>query len=120
MIAATVERVRANLLVRGLFALYLLILVVWGSQPDARGQLVAALGIVIARIVGVMALGLLYIGIGLSPLEQFLTPSNAPVVDGAGQAWRSHQIWGVSALLGLSTMVLVGVIALIRLQRASH
>jgi hypothetical protein len=62
----------------------------------------------------------LFTGIGLSPLEQFLTASDAPVVDGAGQAWRSHQIWGASALLGLSTMVLAGVIALIRLRRASH
>jgi hypothetical protein len=53
------QRVRANLtgLARGLFALYLPMLVVWGSQPDARGQLVAALGIVIASMVGVMALG---------------------------------------------------------------
>jgi len=58
MIAAAVERVRANLLVRGLFALYLLMLVVWGSQPDARGHLVAAIGIVIASVAGVMALGL--------------------------------------------------------------
>jgi uncharacterized membrane protein len=58
MMAAAVERVRANLLVRGLFALYLFMLVAWGSQPDARGQLVAALGIAIAGIVGVMALGI--------------------------------------------------------------
>jgi hypothetical protein len=38
MIAAA--RVRANLavLARGLFALYLLMLVAWGSQPDTRGQ----------------------------------------------------------------------------------
>lgn len=59
MIGAAAQRVRENLtgLARGLFALYLPMLVVWGSQPDARGQLVAALGIVIASMVGVMALG---------------------------------------------------------------
>jgi hypothetical protein len=44
MIAAAATRVRANLsahwagLARGLFALYLLLLVAWGSQPDTRGQ----------------------------------------------------------------------------------
>jgi putative membrane protein len=60
MIATAVERVRANLtgLARGLFALYLLMLVVWGSQPDARGHLVAAIGIAVASVAGVMALGL--------------------------------------------------------------
>ena len=45
-------------LARGLFFLYLGMLVVWGSQPDARGQLVAAIGIAIASVAGVMALGL--------------------------------------------------------------
>jgi hypothetical protein len=45
-VIAAAEQMRANLtgLARGLFALYLLMLVVWGSQPDARGQLVAAIG----------------------------------------------------------------------------
>jgi uncharacterized membrane protein len=64
MIAAAATRVRANLsahwagLARGLFALYLLLLVAWGSQPDTRGQLVAALGVAVASVIGVMALGL--------------------------------------------------------------
>ncbi len=59
MIATAAKRVVTNMagLARGLFALYLLMLVVWGSQPDARGHLVAALGIAIASVAGVMALG---------------------------------------------------------------
>ncbi|MGZ5928984.1 MAG: carotenoid biosynthesis protein [Rhizomicrobium sp.] len=281
MIAAAVGRVRANLadLARGLFALYLLMLVVWGSQPDARGHLVAALGIAIAGLVGVMALGLprvllflaivlavtltienigvatglpfghyhfqasqfslwvgrvpllvgmlyfgvgllswlvagilleergqamlrpviaaglmvlwdlvmdpsfstigrvwvwheggaffgvpllnfagwflttwimfqifalalrrlpereppgralhsaqraatlLYMGIGLSPMVPFFTPSDTSVVDGAGQVWLIHHIRGISALLGLCTMGLVSAVALTKLQRSFH
>jgi putative membrane protein len=58
MIAAAAERARANLWAPALFALYLFVLVLWGSQPDGRGHLVAALGIVIASIVGMMAMGL--------------------------------------------------------------
>jgi len=277
MTAVAVERVRANLLVRGLFALYLLMLVVWGSQPDARGQLVAALGIVIAGVVGVMALGpsrillflaialpvtlgienvgvatgfpfgayhfqasqfslwvgrvpllvgmlyfgvgllcwliagillegrgdatlhpviaaglmvlwdlvmdpgfstigkvwvwheggaffgvplrnfagwflttwimfqlfalalrrmpesdgepprsallaatLLYMGIGLSPLAPFFTVPDRSVMDGAGHAWLTHHIRGVSALLGFCTMGLVSAVALRKLRRSFH
>jgi len=60
MIATAAKRAAVNLagLARGLFALYLLMLVVWGSQSDARGHLVAAIGIVIAGLAGVTALGL--------------------------------------------------------------
>jgi putative membrane protein len=65
------------------------------------------------------AAALLYMGIGLSPLAQVLMLPDVRLVDGAGQVWRVHQIWGTSALLGLCTMALVGVTALIRLQRAS-
>lgn len=42
----------------GLFALYLAVLLGWGGQPDASGQLVAAVGIVLAAGIGVAALGL--------------------------------------------------------------
>jgi uncharacterized membrane protein len=42
----------------GLLALYLVILLLWGGQPDGRGQLVAAMGIVLAGGIGAAALGL--------------------------------------------------------------
>jgi hypothetical protein len=65
-----------------------------------------------------------YMGIGLSPLVPFFTPSDArvadsSVVDGAGHVWLAHHIQGVSALLGLCTMGLVSVIALRKLRRLS-
>ena len=279
MIAAAAERVNLPGLARGLFVLYLLMLVAWGSQPDARGRLVAALGIVIASVAGVMALGLwrvllflaivlavtltienigvatgfpfghyhfqasqfslwvgrvpllvgmlyfgvgllswliagilldgrgdvvlrpviaaslmvlwdlvmdpsfstigkvwvwheggtffgvplrnfagwflstwimfqlfalalrrvpqreargealhsaqlaailLYVGIGLSPLVPFFTPSDASVMDGAGHVWLTYHIQVASALLGLCTMGAVSAIAFIKLRRSFH
>ena len=62
---------------------------------------------------------LLYMGIGLSPLVPFFTPSHASVVDGAGHVWLTHHIQGVSALLGLCAMGLVSLIALRKLRRLS-
>jgi uncharacterized membrane protein len=59
-----------------------------------------------------LAATLLYIGIGLSPLVPFFTAPDRSVMDAAGHVWRTHQIRGVSALLGLCTMGLVSVIAL--------
>lgn len=61
-------------------------------------------------------------GIGLSRLVPFFTPSDArladaSVVDGAGHVWLTRHIEGVSALLGLCTVGLMSLIALRKLWR---
>jgi len=59
-------------------------------------------------------------GIGLSPLVPFFTVTNRSVMEGAGHAWLTHHIRGVSALLGFCTMGLVSAVALRKLRRSFH